>query len=65
MYKTENLVLVDMANYYIQAMMDNLQEFDKFKNKLMEKVKNDKKRIDKHIRLICDCSDFLLQKQTL
>ena len=33
MYKNKNLVLVDMANYYIQAMMDNLQEFDKFKNK--------------------------------
>ena len=63
MYKNENLVLVDMANYYIQAMMDNLQEFDKIKNKLMEKVKNDKKRNDKHVRLISDCSDFLFKNK--
>ena len=61
--QNENLVLVDMANYYIQAMMDNLQEFDKLKNKLMEKVKNDKKRNDKHVRLICDCSDFLFKNK--
>ncbi len=61
--QNENLVLIDMANYYIQAMMDNLQEFDKLKNKLMEKVKNDKKRNDKHVRLICDCSDFLFKNK--
>ena len=59
----ENLVLVDMANYYIQAMMDNLQEFDKFKNNLMENVKNDKNRNNKHIRLISDCSDFLFKNK--
>jgi hypothetical protein len=63
MYKTKNLVLVDMANYYIQAMMDNLQEFDKFKNNLMENVTNDKNRNNKHIRLVSDCSDFLFKNK--
>lgn len=58
--RNENLILVDMANYYIQAMVDNLQEFDKFKGGLMDRVKNDRKREDKHIRLISDCNEFLL-----
>ena len=61
--QNENLILVDMANYYIQAMMDNLQEFDKLKSELMEKVKNDKKREDKHIRLVSDCNEFLLKNK--
>lgn len=42
--KNENLILVDMANYYVQAMIDNFEDFDKFKSELMERVKNDKKR---------------------
>lgn len=59
----ENLILVNLANYYIEAMIDNLQEFDKFKNVLMEKVKYDKKREDKHVRLISDCNEFLLKNK--
>jgi archaellum biogenesis ATPase FlaH len=61
--QNENLMLVDMAKYYIQAMMDNLQEFDNLKNKLVDKVRNDKKRNDKHIRLIDDCSEFLFKNK--
>ncbi len=61
--QNKNLVLVDMANYYIQAMMDNLQEFDKFKNNLMENVKNDKNRNNKHVRLVSDCTDFLFKNK--
>ena len=61
--QNENLMLVDMAKYYIQAMMDNLQEFDNLKNKLMDKVRNDKKRNDKHVRLIDDCSEFLFKNK--
>lgn len=44
-------------------MMDNLQEFENFKNKLMEKVRNDNKRNSKHIRLISDCSEFLFKNK--
>ena len=29
----------------------------------MEKVKNDKKRMDKHIRLVCDCNEFLFKNK--
>ena len=61
--QNENLLLIDMANYYIQAMMDNLEEFDKFKKKMMEKVKNDTKRFDKHVRLIGDCCGFLFKNK--
>ena len=59
----KNLILVDMINYYIESMIDNFQEFDKFKKELMEKVKEDKKRHDKHIRLISDCNEFLLKNK--
>ncbi len=63
--QNKNLVLVDMANYYIQAMMDNLQEFDKFKNNLMENVKNDKNRNNKHFDLLVTALTFFLKTNTL
>jgi len=61
--KNENLILVDMANYYVQAMIDNFEDFDKFKSELMERVKNDKKRKNKQIRLVNDCNEFLLKNK--
>jgi hypothetical protein len=44
-------------------MIDNLQEFEEFRTKLMEKVKKDKNRNDKHVRLISDCSEFLFKNK--
>jgi hypothetical protein len=63
--QNKNLVLVDMANYYIQAMMDNLHEFDKFKNNLIENVKNDKNRNNKHFDLLVTAVTFFSKTNTL
>jgi hypothetical protein len=61
--KNGNLVLVDLANYYLAALMDNLQEFDKLKDDLMDKAKYNKNRKDKNIRLTLDCPMFLLKNK--
>ena len=63
--QNENLILVDMANYYIQAMMDNLQEFDKLKSELMEKVKNDKKERISIFDWSVTAMSFFLKTNTL
>jgi hypothetical protein len=54
-----NLIVVDLAPYYIAAMTDDFGPFEAIKDELISKVAN---RADKHIRLVGDCADF--QKQT-
>ncbi len=61
--KNGNLVLVDLTNYYLAALMDNFKEFDKLKDDLMDKTKYNKNRKDKNIRLTLDCPMFLLMNK--
>jgi hypothetical protein len=58
-----NLILVDLANYYIDAITENLQLFDKLKETISERVVKDSYRNDKHIRLTADCATFLLNNR--
>jgi hypothetical protein len=58
-----NLVLVDLAEFYIDAITENLQSFDKLKDDLVGRVKDNPDRIDKHVRLTADCATFLLKNK--
>lgn len=55
-----NLLLVDLVEYYIGAITENLQLFNQLKDDLTKKVKENPKRNDKHVRLTADCATFLL-----
>jgi hypothetical protein len=58
-----NLVLVDLAEFYIDAITENLQSFDKLKDDLIKRVREDSNRNDKHVRLTADCATFLLKNK--
>jgi hypothetical protein len=58
-----NLVLVDLAEFYIDAMTENLQSFDKLKDDLIKRVRENSNRNDKHVRLTADCATFLLKNK--
>jgi len=58
-----NLVLVALAEFYIDAITENLQSFNKLKDDLTKRVRKDSKRNDKHVRLTADCATFLLKNK--
>jgi hypothetical protein len=55
-----NLIVMDVAPYYIAAMTDDFAPFEIIKDELMSKVAN---RADKHIRVVGDCADFLFRNK--
>jgi len=58
-----NLLLVNLADFYINAMTENLDAFNNLKAEIIEKAKNDDKRNDKHVRLTADCATVLLKNK--
>jgi hypothetical protein len=61
--KEGNIVLVNLAQNYIDVMIGNLDPFNKLKEELIDKVKKDNNRRDKHIRLTADCATLLLKNK--
>lgn len=60
-----NLKLVDLATYYVNAMIGNLESFDNLKKEIISIVHQDKNRIDKHIRVTEDCATLLFKNKHL
>ena len=60
-----NLKLVDLATFYVNAMIGNLGSFDNLKKEIISIVKQDKNRIDKHIRITEDCATLLFKNKHL
>ena len=58
-----NLLLVNLADFYVNAMTENLDAFNNLKAEIIEKAKNDDKRNDKHVRLTADCATLLLKNK--
>jgi hypothetical protein len=58
-----NLVIVDLAEFYIDAITENLLSFNKLKDDLTKRVREDSNRNDKHVRLTADCATFLLKNK--
>ena len=55
-----NLLVVDLAPYYISAMMGDMKPFDGAKKLFAEKVKE---RADKHVRFVGDGTGFLFKNR--
>lgn len=60
-----NLKLVDLTTYYVNAMVSNLESFDKLKEEIISFIKRDKNRINKHVRVTEDCATLLLKNKHL
>lgn len=60
-----NLKLVDLAPYYVDAMVGNLESFDKLKNELISGAEQDKNRVNNCIRITGDCAMLLLKNKHL
>lgn len=60
-----NLRLVDLATYYVNAMVGNLESFDNLKKEIVGIVEDDKNRDDKHIRVSEDCATLLFKNKHL
>jgi hypothetical protein len=60
-----NLKLVDLATFYVNAMVGNLKSFDNLKKEIIRNVEQDKNRIDKHIRVTEDCATLLFKNKHL
>jgi hypothetical protein len=60
-----NLKLVDLATYYVNAMIGNLESFNSLKKEIISIVHQDKNRIDKHIRVTEDCATLLFKNKHL
>jgi hypothetical protein len=58
-----NLLLVNLADFYVNAMTENLDAFNNLRAEITEKAKNDEKRNDKHVRLTADCATTLLKNK--
>ena len=58
-----NLVLIDLALYYVHAMVGNLGPFNKLKEDIVNIADKDSNRKDKHIRLTTDCATLLFKNQ--
>lgn len=59
----ENLKLVDLAPYYVDAMVGNLESFDKLKKELISIAAQDKNRVNNYIRITGDCAMLLLKNK--
>lgn len=58
-----NLKIVDLASYYVNVMVNNLEPFDALKKEIISIAAQDKNRIDKYIRLTGDCATLLLKNR--
>ncbi len=58
-----NLIVVDLVPYYVNAMVGNLESFNKLKDEMIFKANKDTNRKDKHIRLTADCATLLLKNK--
>jgi KaiC/GvpD/RAD55 family RecA-like ATPase len=58
-----NLIVIDLVPYYVNAMVGNLESFNKLKEEMIFKANKDTNRKDKHIRLIADCATLLLKNK--
>ncbi len=58
-----NLVVVDLVPFYVNAMVGNLESFNKLKEEIISKANSDTNRKDKHIRLTADCATLLLKNK--
>lgn len=63
--ENRNLKLVYLASYYVNAMVSNLESFDKLKEEIISFIKRDKNRINKHVRVTEDCATLLLKNKHL
>ncbi len=61
--KNGNLIVVDLVPYYVNAMVGNLESFNKLKEEMIFNVHKDKNRKDKHVRLTADCATLLLKNK--
>ena len=55
-----NLMIVDLAPFYIAALTRNMELFEKLKKEISERIKS---RKNKHIRFIDDCASFLFENR--
>ena len=60
-----NLIVVDLVSYYVNAMVGNLEAYDKLKEELNNISHRDKNRTDKCMRLTGDCATLLLKNKHL
>ena len=60
-----NLVIVDLVSYYVNAMVGNLEYYDKLKEELISISQRIKNRTDKCMRLTGDCATLLLKNKHL
>lgn len=58
-----NLMIVDLAPFYINAMVGNLESFDRLKEQIINIANKDVDRVDKHVRLTADCATLLLKNK--
>ncbi|MDF0682342.1 MAG: MEDS domain-containing protein [Candidatus Nitrosocosmicus sp.] len=58
-----NLKIVDLASYYVNVMINNLEPFDALKEEIVTIAARDKNRIDKYIRLTGDCATLLFKNK--
>jgi KaiC/GvpD/RAD55 family RecA-like ATPase len=58
-----NLIVIDLVPYYVNAMVGNLESFNKLKEEMIFKANKDINRKDKHIRLTADCATLLLKNR--
>ena len=53
-----NLLIVDLASFYISALLGDMQPFEEAKKMFVEKAKG---RKNKHVRFYGDCTGFLFK----
>ena len=58
--KNENLLIVNLSSYYVAALTNDLNPFDKLIENLVERTKE---RDNKHVRIVADCAPFLCQNK--
>ena len=56
-----NLMIVDLAPYYIAGLTQDLEYFEKIKKEISEKIQI--RRKNKKIRLMSDCAGFLFENK--
>jgi hypothetical protein len=60
-----NLKLVDLASYYVNAMVGDLESFDNLKKEIIDIIEQDKNRVDEHVRVTEDCATMLFKNKRL
>jgi hypothetical protein len=58
-----SLMIIDLTLYYVQAMIGNLNAFNKLKEEIINIANKNNNRKDKHVRLTADCANLLFKNQ--